>query len=40
MFLSVEKKLIANQYCEIKNSDNSTIYRNLLDARIQVALFI
>ena len=39
MFLSVEKKLLANQYCEIKNSDNnSTIYRNLIDARIQVAL--
>jgi len=38
MFLSVEKELIAHHYCEMKNFDNSTIYQNLSDARIQVAL--
>jgi len=38
MFLSVEKELIARHYCEMKNFDNSTIYQNLSDARVQVAL--
>ena len=38
MFLSIEKELLAHHYLEMKNSDNSTIYRNFDDARIQIAL--